>query len=227
MARNGSRRRREGKKKRIVLAFKVFVVVHTIIFTLWFGEVFRTLGAADAMWFLPFDLPSIVMAVIILDLIIGISGCAAAGSDVIILWISFQLVVAILLIIEVGTFWLFADVEGLTNIARDTWAATDAEGIPALESAWGCCGFDNTTDRPDTIGNCSYAECCREKLGKSMELVRDAASIVNFVDFILVMFMDFAGCAICFHPTVDPRPVRDRESDLGVAPLPEDTPRVP
>jgi hypothetical protein len=64
-----------------------------------------------------------------------------------------------------------------------------------------------------------------------MELARAAASIVMFVDFILVMFMDFAGCAICFHPTafvtVDQRPVRDRESDLGVAPLPEDTPRVP
>jgi hypothetical protein len=224
-------RREEEERARFVFWFRAFVVVHTIIFALVLVGVVYALDSADVFWFLPFDLQSIVIAVIIFDLIIGISGYAAAGSDVTFLWIWFHLVVGILLVVEIGTSWLSSDIEGFINIAHETWGATGDDGIVDLETGWGCCGFDNITDRPQTIGNCSYAECCREKLGESMELIRDAASIVMFVDFILVTFMDFAGCAICFHPTAlpinPPRGARDCESEGRARPFEEDKSLVP
>ena len=43
---------------------------------------------------------------------------------------------------------------------------------------------------------------CKIKLNDLLSNIRNYVSILLFIDFIFAMFIDFMGCAICFHPEI-------------------------
>jgi len=196
------RNRTEAEDSRhLALAFRIFLVIHTITLIVLYSYVVHKLGGDDVFWFLPYDLESLVIAVIVLNLLICFTGYAAASTETVFNWLLFHLFVMVLLLVEIVTAWFSSDVNGLVEYAHSVWEKQVSDDIEQLEEGLGCCGFDNITDRPVGSTNCSYTECCRAKMHDSMSFIRDTGTLVLFMDFVLVMFMDFAGCAICFHPT--------------------------
>lgn len=185
----------------MVKAFITFLVFQTLTLDVLCGITIYELLSADFDWFLPFDLLSLVIAVIILSFMILVSGYAAAVSNTFFTWILFHSLMGVLLMIELLTSWFSSDVDGFLRLAHNTWVSGSDTEISELQSDLMCCGFFNTSDRPPSV-RCliENPECCRAKLNIMMSVIRNTASVALFADFIFAMFIDFAGCGICFHP---------------------------
>jgi hypothetical protein len=158
---------------------------------------------ADLNWFLPYDLLTIIIAVVILSLIILVTGLASAVSNTLFAWILFHAFLGILLLVELLTSWITSDPKTILDAAHQTWLAAGADEITEMQLSLHCCGFGNETDRPSD-SDCPDAplESCRSKLNRTITVMRDVASVSMFVDFVFALFIDFAGCGICFHPDV-------------------------
>ena len=189
------------EKSIMIRAFISFLVVQTLTLDVLCGITIYELLSADFDWFLTFDLLTLVIAVIILSFMILVSGFGAATSNTFFTWILFHLFMGVLFIIELLTSWFSSDVDGFLRMAHRTWVSgTDAE-LRELQDDLLCCGFFNTSDHPPSVV-CPdhFSMCCRDKLYQLMSVIRNTASVSLFADFVFAMFIDFAGCAICFHP---------------------------
>ncbi|OHT03631.1 Tetraspanin family protein [Tritrichomonas foetus] len=191
------------EKEIMIKSFIVFILIQTIfavglcIISILYLEV------TNFSWFMPIDMITLMIAVIILSLIVFIVGWASASSNTTFAWVWFHCFMFALLFIEMIISWFSSDVNNIMNLAQKAWDTSYIEDRIELQEDLNCCGFANTTDMPgekcppgdDVVG-------CKVKLGNLMSQIRDTASVALFVDFVFAMFIDFAGCAICFHPDV-------------------------
>lgn len=200
-------------------AFIGFLVVQTItLFVLCAITVYMLLEA-NFDWFLPFDLLTLIIAVVILNILILVTGIGSALSNTPITWILFHAFMGILLVVELLTSWFSSDVEAFLHLAKNTWRQAVDTDISELQDDLMCCGFENITDRPmAVICQDEYTQCCKDKLHWIMLTIRNTASVALFVDFVFAMFIDFAGCAICFHPDVVTLDQQMKEDDAALDP---------
>lgn len=198
-------------------AFMVFLVIQTITLGILCGITVYALLAVNFDWFLPFDLLTLIIAVIILSILILVTGIASAVSNTVLAWMLFHAFMGVLLVVEILTSWFSSDVGGFLVLAESTWRQAIETDISELQDDLMCCGFENITDHPATV-MCQndYTQCCRDKLHGIMLTIRNTASVAMFVDFVFAMFIDFAGCAICFHPDTVTLDEQMKEDDAAM-----------
>jgi hypothetical protein len=156
---------------------------------------------ADLFWFLPFDLFSIIIAVIILNFIILVTGVSAALTNISFAWFVFHVFVVVLFIIELLTPSFVSDISGLVHRAHTAWLDSTSDEIRDLQSLWGCCGFENMTDKPVNLPCPTEAtQCCHDWLTWALSLFRNITVILLFLDFVFALLVDFAACGLCCHP---------------------------
>jgi hypothetical protein len=182
-------------------SFGIFLVVHSLAHITLCAVAAAQLYNADLFWFLPFDLFSIIVGLIILSLIILVAGYAAASTNTVFSWILFHVFLWALIFIEIVTPFFLSDVHSLTELAHQAWIASTREEMLDMQALWDCCGFDNTSDTPNNNGTCSdTATPCRDWIFNRLTVFRNATVISLFMDFLFILLIDFVGCGICFHP---------------------------
>jgi hypothetical protein len=188
----------------MVKAFIGLLLVQTIAIFAICGVLVSRLIKADLNWFLPYDLLTLVIAVVILSLIIFATGLASATSNTLFAWILFHVFLGVLLLVELITSWIASDTEGFLTAAHQTWLTAAVDDITEFQLDMQCCGFNNETDRPPGTACPDDTEdvSCHSVLWDAILLMRDIASVSMFVDFVFALFIDFAGCGICFHPDI-------------------------
>jgi hypothetical protein len=181
--------------------FIIFLVIQSIIHIGLCAVAVIGLSGADLFWFLPVDLFSIIVSVIILGLIILVVGYAAASTNTVFSWVLFHILLWAFIAIEIITPIMITDVPQLTNLAKQAWTQSTLDEMEDMQHEWGCCGFDNLTDTPGNISCPAGATtACRDWISRNLALFRDATLIAVFLDMAFVLLIDFAGCGLCFHP---------------------------
>lgn len=189
------------EKQVITNLFIAFAVFQTIGLITLCGITIYYIYQTNVRFFLQVDLLSLVIAVVILGILILVVGWSSAKTDTWMLWLLFHFFMILLLLIEMILSWYSSDVQGFLSAARKTWDTGLDEAISEIEADLQCCGFANSTDSPVDCRE-SWENGCQRKLQSIMIGIRNTASVSLFVDFVFAMFLDFMGCAICFHPTV-------------------------
>jgi hypothetical protein len=198
----------------LVKGFILFLVVQTLFALALFGTIAFFLTRAELNWFLPFDLLTLTIAVIILSFIILVTGVASGLSNVLFAWILFHAFIVVLLVAELLMSWLSSDNEGFLKVAHQTWLTAADEDITEVQHSFRCCGFANVSDRPaGSICPANFDQSCHEALSDTLKSLRNWCSVGMFVDFVFAMFIDFAGCGICFHPDFVPLDQIREETD--------------
>jgi hypothetical protein len=181
----------EREKYVMIRAFIIFLVVETIGLMVICGVSLSKVSWIGIDWVLPFDLMSMIIAVVILSLIILVTGYGAAVSNACFIWLVFHIFLGILLVVEIIICWFSADVSGFMRIAQKAWRDADEQERREMEQDLSCSSWDGVGDRS-----------CRDVLQAAFTLIRNTTAICMFIDWVLVVFMDFVGYAICFHPDV-------------------------
>ena len=180
--------------------FVIFMIVQTIFVMVLCGLSIAYLMSTHLSWFMPMDLITILIAVVILSLIVLILGLASASGNATFAWAWFHIFMLVLLGFEIIVSWFCSDANAFAVEAKSAWEAADKEDKTEIQNDLACCGFHDPTDNPELP--CTHATGCEEKLYRVILNIRDVASIALFVDFVLALFIDLAGFAICFHPEV-------------------------
>lgn len=190
------------EEKRIMIrAFIIFICLQTFFVIALCVTAILYLNATDFTWFMPIDIMTLFIAVIILSLIVLIVGWSSASSNMTFAWFFFHLFMFSLLLIELIISWFSSDVKNFMKLARSSWETSTGDERWRKQDQLKCCGFFNSTDMNE--GECEpEIPPCNEVFLLKLTALRDVASIALFVDFVFAMFLDFAGCAICFHPDV-------------------------
>lgn len=141
------------------------------------------------------DIVTLLIALIFLSLILVVVGISSAISNTSFAWVIFHIFMFVLLVSEV-TISLFTS--NLTK-ASNLWSKLKDSEKKEIGSDLGCI-YDGTND-----------ENCINKLSGILTTLRNTSSIAMFICFVLGLFIDFAGCAICFHPDVITLEEHERE----------------
>lgn len=171
------------------------------------------LNLANISWFLPVDIITLMIAVIFLSLILLIIAWASARSNASFAWAIFHLFMIILILIELLVSWYTSDVDRFIKTAQKAWITAGISERQEMQVDLSCCGFINQSDMASLPCPADANTGCKTKLISYMSKIRDSASVTLFIDFVLALFIDFAGFAICFHPDVisyDDQIVEDR-----------------
>ena len=151
------------------------------------------------------DIVTMFNAVIILSLILVVVGWASARSNTTFAWFFFHLFMVVLLVVEIIMSWFTTDMNTVIESAAILWKSQEEDERIELQMDLNCCGFDDFVNV--TIGN-NYGcpqnakTSCKEELMSILMNLRNTACVSMFVCFVLGIFIDFAGCAICYHPDV-------------------------
>lgn len=162
--------------------------------------------------FLSVDLITLLMSVVMLSLIVIVVGWASAVSNATFAWIFFHLFMFSLLLIEVIICFFASELSTFVPSAADLWKSSEERDLVELQSELHCCGLANITDSP-AGGGCpdGATEGCIQKLEQTLIMLRNTTAVAMFVCFVLGLFIDFAGCAICLHPDVVTLAEHERE----------------
>lgn len=194
--------RPEEEKQVMVKAFILLLVLQTVFVIILCVIAISNLNRANFSWFLPVDIITMLISVILMALILLVVGCASASSNIGFAWGAFHVFMFIFLVIELIISWFSSNVDGFVAAAGKTWSVADDDERAEMEGDLLCCGFINSTDRPALPCPTKDSPGCRDPLVRLLGAIRDTASVALFVDFVLAMFIDFVGCSICFHPNV-------------------------
>lgn len=161
--------------------------------------------------FLSVDLITLLMSVVMLSLIVIVVGWASAVSNATFAWVFFHLFMFSLLLIEVIICFFASELSIFVRSAADLWESSEEQDRTELQLELHCCGLANITDRP--AGKCpdGATEGCIQKLEQTLTMLRNTTAVAMFVCFVLGLFIDFAGCAICLHPDVVTLAEHERE----------------
>ena len=184
---------------RTFMVFNSFQAILVIILCFLSIDYFHTTNFSD---FFSVDLITLLMSVVMLALIVIVVGWASAVSNATFAWVFFHLFMVALLLIEVVICFFTSEFSIFMRSAADVWNTSDDEEKRDLQTDLHCCGLANITDRP--VGECPNGATsgCLEKLEDILTTLKNTASVAMFVCFVLGLFIDFAGCSICFHPDV-------------------------
>ena len=189
------------KEKRVMInGFVVFSIIQTLAVTIFCSISMYYISSANISFFFSVDLTTLLMTVILLSIIILIFAWSSALNNLCLLWFLFHCFMFILLVIEMAICMVTSNVDSFVNAAQKTWYSSEDSEKTDLEFDLMCCGFLNTSDQPGQPCPEGVDVGCAYKLEKLMTTIRNMASVALFVCFVFGMFIDFAGCGICFHP---------------------------
>ena len=188
------------EKKIISYTLIVFLLAQSLfIFVICYEGIINLLRANLSL-FLPIDLVTILISVAILGLLILVIGISSTKTNIFFIWILFHIFLFLMLMIELFTTWVTSDINGIMNIAKKSWGKMLLDDIAELQFELNCCGFENMINASQCPVNADVP--CKIKLNDLLSNIRNYVSILLFIDFIFAMFIDFMGCAICFHPEI-------------------------
>ena len=190
----------EQEKRVMINGFIVFSVMQSILVITLCSFSMYYLSSANVSFFLPVDIVTLMMGVIFLSLIIVILAWSSAINNMSCLWAVFHCFMLVLLLIEMVICMLTSNIAQFVSAAKNAWDVSENDEKLELELDLGCCGFQNISDDPGTPCPSDATVGCAVKIEDLMTLLRNTASVALFVCFVFGMFIDFAGCAICFHP---------------------------
>lgn len=162
------------------------------------------LSSTNLSSFLPIDIETMVIAVIILSLILVIVGTASASTNTPFAWFFFHIFLIALLAIELSVSSFTSDLSGFMKSAKELWDSEEnEETLIALQFDLECCGFNNLTQAIDQ-GTCPFGALapCETKLRDILISLKNTTCVAMFACFVIGLFIDFAGCVICFHPDI-------------------------
>ncbi|OHT13734.1 Tetraspanin family protein [Tritrichomonas foetus] len=203
----------ENEKRLMTKTFEACVILQSIaVIVLCLISIYY-FNSINISRYLPVDIVTMFIAVIFLTLIIIVVGWAAARSNTTFAWFFFHLFMVALLVIEIAVSLFTSDLSGFLKAAENIWN-NDLEDRRDLQMNLLCCGFLNYT-HPDENNQCppSASSNCEEKLTSILLTLRNTATVSMFICFVIGLFFDFAGCAICFNPDIIT--VADHEREMS------------
>jgi hypothetical protein len=85
-----------------------------------------------------------------------------------------------------------------------------------MQTWWGCCGFENLSDKPDQVECPSAAtDPCHPWLSHSLTRFRDVSLILLFMNIVFALFLDFTACGLCCHPDRVPLESVQQEEEVA------------
>jgi hypothetical protein len=157
---------------------------------------------------------TLFIAVVILALILLIVGWSSAINNTTCLWSVFHIFMGFLLIIEIIVCLIASNFSGFMRQIETEWVKSEDAEKHEIQSDLFCCGLNNITDRSVLPCPEGTTRGCLDVLQNVILTVRNSASIALFVCFTFGLFIDFVGCAICFHP--DTINFEDHEKELAL-----------
>ena len=188
------------EKKVMINSFIVFSVFQTIFVIILCGLSIWYLSNANISFYLPVDITTLLMGIIFLSLILVIVAWSSALNNNYCLWAVFHSFMILLLLTEMTICMLTSNVASILSQAQHAWYTADRTERIDLQLDLTCCGFNNLTDYSEVPCPDGADQPCAQKIQDHMENLRNTASVALFVCFVFGMFIDFAGCGICFHP---------------------------
>ncbi|EAY20010.1 Tetraspanin family protein [Trichomonas vaginalis G3] len=157
-------------------------------------------GKTNISSFLPVDMISLFISVIILGFIIIVVGWVAAVNNTGLGWIVFHCCMAVLLIIEVFLVVSTSSYSGFVKTVSNNWYSFDDPTKYELQSDLSCCGLSNSTDSPALPCPGSSTKPCMKELTSLYNRIKRITSTAMFVCFIFGIFIDMSGYAMCINP---------------------------
>jgi len=161
--------------------------------------------------FLSVDMVTLFIAVIFLSLILLVVGWSSASSNLSCVWAIFHAFMIILLIIEISVSFLSSSIVSFLANLSEMWSKSEQWILVEIQNSHHCCGYYNLSDR--VANPCSSTISCFEPIQDIVYRIRNYASVAMFVSFTFGLFIDFAGCAICFHPETISLIEHERETE--------------
>lgn len=166
--------------------------------------------------FLPIDIISMIISVIILCFIIVVVGWTAAINNTGLGWIVYHCCMGVLIIIEVILSISTANFDGYIKTFGETWDTADDSTKSELQSGLLCCGYLNVSDRPALPCLNKVSVSCLSKFKELFLKIRWVTSTSMFVCFIICLFIDMAAYAMCIHPDIISLEEQQREDEINV-----------
>lgn len=157
---------------------------------------------------------TLFIAVVILALILLIVGWSSAINNTTCLWSVFHGFMGFMLIIEIIVCLIASNFNGFMKDLESEWSQSEDAEKSEIQADLVCCGLNNLTDRCVLPCPDGASQGCLNVLQDMILTVRNAASVALFVCFTFGLFIDFVGCAICFHP--DTINFEDHEKELAL-----------
>lgn len=214
----------EQEKGVMIRGFIVFSVLQSVAIVVLCSVSIYFLQIANISFFLPVDIVTLMIGIIFLSIIVVIVAWSSALVNMSCLWAVFHSFMIVLLLIEMVICMYTSNVSQFFDAAENSWAKSDDTEKSETESDLQCCGFYNTTDRPGKNCPKEYTKACGDKFSELMITIRNTASVALFVTFVFGMFIDFAACAICFHPDTITLEEHEREESLAIGVISRDRP---
>ena len=180
--------------------FILFCIVNFILITVLCSISITYLTKTNITNFFSVDMETLFIAVIFLALILLIVGWSSAANNNFCLWTVFHAFMVVSLLLEIVVCLFTSNFQGLSKSLVSEWKLAEDSEKKEIQYDLRCCGLNNITDQ--FVNPCpeGATQGCLKSLEDVLYTVRNAASVAMFVCFTLGLFIDFMGCAICFHP---------------------------
>ena len=180
--------------------FVLFCIVNFIVIIVLCSISITYITKTNVTSLLSVDVETIFIAVVFLAIIILIVGWSSATNNNFCLWLIFHVFMVVLLLLEVVVCLFTSNFQGFSQSLESEWGIIDEAQKNEIQIDLNCCGLHNITDQSVEPCPRNAENGCLNALDNVLYTVRNAASVAMFVCFTLGLFIDFAGCAICFHP---------------------------
>lgn len=182
--------------------FIAFSVLQFIAITILCSISINKVAKTNITSFFPVDLETLFIAIIFLAVILLVVGWSSARNNNTCIWLLFHAFNSVMLIVEIIVCLMSSNLQGFTKNFSVEWLKADEAVKKEIQVDLRCCGLTNITDHEVLPCPHGAEEGCIVQITKLMTTIKNAASIAMFVCFTFGLFIDFLGCAICFHPDV-------------------------
>ena len=164
--------------------------------------------------FLSVDVITLFIAIIILSIILIVVGWGSAVSNTTFAWYFFHFFMFALLIVEIMVSYYTSNLSSFMKTATQIWSKQDEDERLELQSELKCCGLNNYTI-PNEENRCpkEAKDACLDRLRYILVTLRNTSIVAMFVCIVVGIFIDFVGCALCFHPDIITLADQERELD--------------
>lgn len=181
--------------------FMFFIVIQSLTVTVLCIVSISYFTKTNVNIFLSVDIITLFIAVIILSIILIVVGWGSAVSNTTFAWYFFHFFMFALLIIEIMVSLYTSNLSSFMKTATHIWSKNEEDERLELQDGLKCCGLTNFT-KPSNANNCPIAatESCLDRLRSILVTLRNTSIVAMFVCIVVGIFIDFVGCALCFHP---------------------------
>lgn len=164
--------------------------------------------------FLSVDIITLFIAVIILSITLIVVGWGSASSNATFAWYIFHFFMFALLIIEIMVSYYTSNLSSFITTLTLIWNNNEEDERLELQEELKCCGLKNFTN-PDGLNKCPKEAkfSCLDRLRSILITLRNVSIVAMFVCIVIGIFIDFVGCALCFHPDIITLADQERELD--------------